>query len=149
MGIASSRLTSGLSSLSSILGEMLAPPPSGGLFLETLTPFILNLWAGCGHPAVPLQSSTLCFKWLFVYLCRHNLEAFSVCCDSSVFLGSSCSCAATSPWLFHKCIQDIILSAVYYCIFRVHTGQMQLRSGGQIWSKLFKKSNLIRSRVPF
>ena len=32
----------------------------------------------------------------FVYLCYHNLEAFSVCCDSSVFLGSSCSCAATA-----------------------------------------------------
>ena len=36
---------------------------------------------GRGRPAVPPQSSTLCFKWLFVYLCRHNLEAFSVCCD--------------------------------------------------------------------
>ena len=91
--------------------------------------------------AVPPRSSTFRFKWLFVYLFRHSLEAFSVCSDSAVFLDSSCSFAATSSRLFHKCIQDIILAAVYYSILHVNTGQMQLhscgqmqlRSGGQIW----------------
>ena len=30
-------------------------------------------------------------------VCRHNLEAFFVCCNSSDFLGSSCSCAGGVP----------------------------------------------------
>ena len=85
-------------------------------------------------------------------VCRHNLEAFYVRCDSSGFRGRSCSCAATISWLFHKCIQDIIIAAVYYCIFRVRgpevrRGAAGLRSqprSGQIWSRWLKKwSNLI------
>ena len=90
------------------------PPPSGDLLLETLTPFILNKWPSSCAATIFYP---FCFKWLCA--ATHNLEAFSVCCDSSGFRGRSCSCAATISWLFHKCIQDIIFAAVYYCIFRV------------------------------
>ena len=71
------------------------------------------------------------------------------------FLGpmTICSCVATSLWLFRRCIKDMIV-LLYCCIFRVNTGQMQSRSGGQIWlrsgnkwSQLFKTwSNLKGSR---
>ena len=40
---------------------MLVPPPSGDLFLETLTPFILNRWPSSCATTIFYP---FCFKWL-------------------------------------------------------------------------------------
>ena len=69
---------------------------------HNLLPFVLNGYSfTCAATILSpfLFVVTLQFFRQLVQLCRHNWP--------------------TSSWLFHKCIQDIILAAVYYFIFRV------------------------------
>ena len=136
--------------------KMLVPPPSGDFFLETLTPFILNWWPSsyACDCTVPPQSSTLCFKWLFIYLCaaiilRPFLFAVTLRvleAARAAVLPPSCGCSINAYKTLYL-LQYIIVFSASKAQKQGEAGRVWLGLGvgqhsGQIWSLLLKSGQI-------